>query len=113
MNKKAKEIGMNNAIFFNATGLDLNEKTSGAYASAKDVNIMNERALKMYPKIFLETTFSKIKIKSISGVEHFVENTNIIADKIPNLLFSKTGYTQLAGGNLGIIFRNKENHEIF
>jgi len=112
MNKKAEEIGMNNTVFFNATGLDLNEKTSGAYASAKDVNIMNMKALENYPKIFLDTTFLEMKIKSISGIEHNIKNTNIITDKIPNLFLSKTGFTQLAGGNLSIIFRNKEDHEI-
>jgi len=112
MNKKSKEIGMVNTVFFNSTGLDIDEKTSGAYSSANDMNILNKYALKVYPEVFKNTIFSEIKIKSQSGFEHDVKNTNLIVNKIPNLLFSKTGFTKLAGGNLSIIFKNKENHEI-
>lgn len=112
MNKKAEEIGMTNTTFFNSTGLDVDGKKSGAYSSARDMNILNSNALKTYPEIFKDTTFRELKIKSNSGIQHNITNTNIIINKIPNLLFSKTGYTELAGGNLSIIFRNKENHEI-
>jgi D-alanyl-D-alanine carboxypeptidase len=31
---------------------------------------------------------------------------------MPNILFSKTGYTVLAGGNLTIIFKDKMKHDI-
>lgn len=112
MNNKAETIGMTNFAFRNETGLDINEASSGAYASAKDVNQMNAYALKNFPEIFSNTAYSELKIKSNTGITHNVQNTNILADKIPNLLFSKTGYTKLAGGNLSIILENKEGHEI-
>ncbi|HPS21635.1 MAG TPA: serine hydrolase [Candidatus Paceibacterota bacterium] len=112
MNNKAETIGMTNFAFRNETGLDINEASSGAYASAKDINQMNAYALKNFPEIFSNTAYSELKIKSNTGVTHNVQNTNILADKIPNLLFSKTGYTKLAGGNLSIILKNKEGHEI-
>jgi D-alanyl-D-alanine carboxypeptidase len=40
------------------------------------------------------------------------ENTNVVIDKIPNLIASKTGYTDLAGGNLVIAFDAGLNHPI-
>lgn len=112
MNKKAEEIGMQNFAFLNSTGLDVNEASSGAYASAKDVNLMNAQALQAFPEIFFSTTFDEAVIISDSGIKHKVKNTDIITEKIPNLLFSKTGYTKLAGGNLSVIFKNKEEHLI-
>ncbi len=112
MNTKAKKIGMEHTVFLNPTGLDINGDTIGAYASAYDSNIMAVFALRDIPDIFSATTLPEINFKSESGFEHNIKNTNVILDKIPNLLFSKTGYTDLTGGNLTVIFRNKNGHEI-
>ena len=48
---------------------------------------------------------TKIKEKFIenSGLVYDLKNTNDSVDKIPGVLLSKTGYTDLAGGNLVII----------
>jgi D-alanyl-D-alanine carboxypeptidase (penicillin-binding protein 5/6) len=112
MNQKAEEIGMQNFVFFNSTGLDINDVKSGAYASAKDVNIMNIYAFKKFPEIFMDTALPEKTFKSASGKVHLAKNTNLITDKISTLFFSKTGYTKLAGGNLSIIFKAKNNHDI-
>ncbi|MFA6273707.1 MAG: serine hydrolase [Candidatus Paceibacterota bacterium] len=112
MNDQAQKIGMNSTVFLNATGLDFDEELSGVYSSARDANIMAIYALQNYPEVFNITTLAEVNLKSESGFEHNIKNTNIIVDKIPNILFSKTGLTSLAGGNLTIIFVNKEGHEI-
>ncbi len=112
MNEKAQKIGMENSIFFNTTGLDIDKDMAGAYASALDANLMASFAYQSYPEIFNATIFPEMKITSVSGFEHTIKNTDIILDKIPNILFSKTGYTALAGGNLTIIFKNKDSHDI-
>lgn len=112
MNNKARKIGMENALFLNFTGLDVNEKSVGAYASAQDANIMAMYALKAYPEIFSASVLPEINIKSESGFEHNIKNTNIILDKIFGILFSKTGFTPLAGGNLSVIYANKYGHNI-
>jgi D-alanyl-D-alanine carboxypeptidase len=106
MNNKARRIGMENSSFSSSTGLD------GAYASAKDANIMAIFALKAYPEIFGVTVLPEMNFKSESGLIHNIKNTDIILGEVPNLLFSKTGFTQLAGGNLTIIFKNKEGRNI-
>ena len=112
MNEKAQKIGMNTSSFSNATGLDVDANTAGAYGSAQDVNIMAMYALREYPEVFNATTMPEINIKSESGTDHNIKNTDDILDKIPNILLSKTGYTPLAGGNLVIIFKNKYEHII-
>jgi len=43
---------------------------------------------------------------------YFANNTNIFVDKIPNLIASKTGFTDLAGGNLVIAFNADINRPI-
>jgi len=125
INEKARKIGMENSLFFNFTGLDIDEVftgpprvdellrvEAGAYASAQDVNIMAIYALKAYPRIFSASIMPEINIVSESGFRHNIKNTDVILDKIPNILFSKTGYTPLAGGNLVIIYKNKYDHDI-
>ena len=73
---------------------------------------MTMYALKAYPEIFKASVLPEINVKSESGFDHNIKNTNNIIDKIPNLLFSKTGFTPLAGGNLTIIYKNKYEHNI-
>ncbi|MEK7104873.1 MAG: hypothetical protein AAB868_02435, partial [Patescibacteria group bacterium] len=98
MNDKAVKIGMENTLFFNFTGLDIDNGFAGAYASAQDVNVMALYAFKEYPEIFGASVMPEINIKSESGVNHNIKNISNILDKIPNILFSKTGLTPLAGG---------------
>ncbi|MFA5937020.1 MAG: serine hydrolase [Candidatus Paceibacterota bacterium] len=112
MNEKAKKIGMENTQFLNFTGLDINENAVGSFSTAQDMNILAMYALKAYPEIFSASIMPEIKIKSENGIEHDIKNTNYILDKIPNILFSKTGFTPLAGGNLTIIYKNKYGHII-
>lgn len=112
MNEEAKLIGMKSASFLNSTGLDINETESGSYSSAKDANIMAVAAYQAFPDIFNVTSLPEIEIQSNSGITHKAPNTDTILTKVPNILFSKTGYTTLAGGNLTVIFKNKENHLI-
>ncbi len=112
MNEKAKKIGMENAEFFNPTGLDINSTLSGGYASAKDINTMALYGFKYYPEIFGATIKKEMEIKSKNDFVHKIKNTNEMLEKIPNVLFSKTGYTPLAGGNLSVIFKDQGGHTI-
>ncbi|PIP69232.1 hypothetical protein CO033_03325 [Candidatus Nomurabacteria bacterium CG_4_9_14_0_2_um_filter_32_10] len=112
MNLKAQKIGAEKTLFLNFTGLDFNTVLAGAFASAQDVNIMVMYASRAHPEIFDASILPEIKIKSLSGFNHSIKNTNNILDKIPNILFSKTGYTPLAGGNLVIIYKNNYEHNI-
>ena len=112
MNQKGKEIGMQNTIFYNSTGLDLDSKEAGSYGKALDANLMAIYAIEKHPEVFSSAIVPSIILKSLSGNIHNIKNTNTITAQIPNLLFSKTGLTTLAGGNLTVIFKNKANHTI-
>ena len=57
-----------------------------------------------YPEILEPTRKSAARVYNSNGDYHDMENTNEIIYAIPNLLGSKTGYTDLAGGNLTIAF---------
>ena len=65
--------------------------------------ILFEYTLKNYPEILEATRYKNIKFSSAEN-KYSAENTNTIVDKIPNLIASKTGYTDLAGGNLVVAF---------
>lgn len=112
MNRKAKKLGMENTVFFNTTGLDESGNTVGAIGTAEDANKMAIFALNAHGDLFSITTQPEARFVSESQYEHEIQNTNIIADKIPNLLFSKTGNTNLAGGNLTIIFVDSKGDKI-
>lgn len=112
MNKKAKSIGTQNTFFSNVTGLDMNQDKPGAYGTALDSNKIAIYALKNYPEVFESTTWPELRVKSESGFTHNIKNTNLSINRIPGIMFSKTGFTQLAGGNLTIIFKNAYEHNL-
>lgn len=111
MNNKAQEIGMVSTEFKNVTGLDINTQNAGGYGTAEDANKLAIYALKKYPLIFKDTALEEKVFKSKSGFIHQIQNTNISLAKIPNVLFSKTGLTNLAGANLTVILKDKEGNE--
>jgi len=112
MNEKAKRIGLTNTIFINQTGLDIDIEHAGAYGTAEEMNKLAVFAFNAYPEVFMSTAMKDKDFASLSGFLHKVQNTNTVIDKLPNILLSKTGNTNLAGGNLVIIFKNDEGHKI-
>lgn len=104
MNIRAEELNLNTLHFKNMTGLDLSLSEPGAVGSARDISFLMEYIITNYPEILAPTKQSGARIYNTAGAYHEVSNTNEIALEIPNLLGSKTGYTDLAGGNLTIAF---------
>jgi serine-type D-Ala-D-Ala carboxypeptidase (penicillin-binding protein 5/6) len=104
MNIRAEEIGLNSFKFKNPTGLDISETEAGAIGSAEDVSRLLAYILQNYPEVLEPTQLGVARIYGSSGTYHDVENTNEVLYLIPNLLASKTGYTDLAGGNLTVAF---------
>jgi len=104
MNEKAAAIGMTTASFYNETGLDEPNGKNGGYASARDLTKLFEHTLRTYPTVLEATREAAITVTSGSNFIHRANNTNTSVSIIPNLIGSKTGFTDIAGGNLGIIF---------
>ncbi len=111
MNQKAQDLGMHDTSFTNVTGLDTSQ-VAGGLSSADDINKMVAYFYKNNKDIALATPEPTLEFAPENGTNLAVKNTNIIVSQIPNLLFSKTGLTKLAGGNLTIIFKNKAKHDI-
>lgn len=103
MNEKAKEIGLTNSRFFNEHGLDRTLEKGGAYGTARDMARLFEYALENQPGLLEATRYPNLHFASAEKA-YDAQNTNIFVSKIPNLIASKTGYTDLAQGNLVIAF---------
>lgn len=104
MNSKASELGMNDTRFFNESGLDQSIDESGAYGSAKDITKLLSYILKNHPDILEATKHKRINVTSIDNFTHTAINTDEIVANIPGIKASKTGYTDMAGGNLIVAF---------
>ena len=103
MNAYAKILGMNNTTFYNESGLD-EGLLAGSYGTASDVAILLEAFSNEYPQILATTAMKNVSLTSLSGVTHNIENTNESIYTYPGRLGSKTGLTNIAGGNLAFIF---------
>lgn len=110
MNNYVKGIGLEHTIFTNPAGLDLGGQIGGL-GTAKDMSTLILSFLTTMPDLALETiqpqqTFRSEDAKGNGkGLSHTVSNTNDLSAHIDSLLASKTGYTNLAGGNLAIAYR--------
>lgn len=104
MNKKAKEIGMKNTIFYNPNGLPMYGKLAGKNVSyentttAKDVVILERYVYSHYEKELTEITDREVYSYSEKGINK--PNTNPLLPLIKNVDGVKTGYTGKAGYNL-------------
>lgn len=104
MNDEARALELFQTFFLNPNGLDVNDTLSGAYGSAKDIANLFAYILKWKPALLEATAYESLRLNSEGGIPHVVQNTNILSRTIPGLLASKTGYTDLAGGNLAVAF---------
>ncbi|MCB9805655.1 D-alanyl-D-alanine carboxypeptidase [Candidatus Nomurabacteria bacterium] len=103
MNALAKKIDMNNTVYYNPTGLDLSDGSAGAKGTVRDLEKMFQYMIKSYPELLEATKDSRYSTYSQQGIGHNLENTNEIVNSLPNLLGSKTGFTDTAGGNLAVV----------
>mgnify|MGYP002725449810 CR=1 FL=1 len=103
MNIKANELGLHQTYFIDEAGLDVSDTQSGAYGSVSDVARLFKYALGNIPTSLEATTISDTWFDA-SGDSYPAINTNKAIGAIPGLIAGKTGYTDLAGGNLVIAY---------
>ena len=104
MNQVAESLGLHQTYFLNPTGLDVSLTQAGAYGSARDVaHLMAYTALE-HPALMEATRSEALTFRSDSEIDHLGMNTNQTTNESIGLLASKTGFTDLAGGNLVILF---------
>lgn len=112
MNKRAGELGLSRTKFWNETGLDVDEIQSGGYGSARDMVTLFSYVLKNYPELIEATGDETTTLDSLSQNSHEAENTNQVINQIPGIIGSKTGFTDLAGGNLIVAFNAGLKHPV-
>lgn len=112
MNKRARSIGLTQTSFQNESGLDLGGDVSGTYGSARDMAMLFDYVFRKHPELFIPTSYGALDLRSESGFVHHVTNTNQDAPYITGFIGSKTGYTDLAGGNLVVLVDIGVNHPI-
>lgn len=112
MNEKAQSMGLTSTRFMNESGLDLESLASGAEGSARDMGMLFEYVFKKHPDLFTSTTYARVDLRSENNIVHRVTNTNEIASGITGMIGGKTGYTDLAGGNLVVVVDIGVDHPV-
>jgi D-alanyl-D-alanine carboxypeptidase len=102
MNVEASKIG-STLQFTNPAGLDLKGQVGGV-GSAYDVALMMTQARKEIPQLLDATTHRRITVRTEKESLSGIPNTNQDIVAITGAEGSKTGYTDLAGGNLALVF---------
>ena len=111
MNRTASSLGLHTMRFFNPTGLDISTTEAGAYGSAEDISKLLAYIIANNRSMLEATSHDSIRIASADTI-HTAQNTNIAVDNLPGLIASKTGYSDLAGGNLSVAVDIGVNHPV-
>ncbi len=105
MNDLAHSLGLEHTYFLNVNGLDFSATQSGAYGSARDMAKLFAYAASSNPSLFAGTRHDGVALTTPDGkTKTSAFNTDELQGNVPGLILGKTGYTDLAGGNLGIVF---------
>ena len=108
----ASSLNLTQTYAVNGSGLDANTEVSGGYGSAYDIAVLAGALVDKAPSIALATTHPTTTETGLDGKSYTVKNTNPTVDTTPRLLLSKTGFTDLAGGNLAVVFDAGIEHPI-
>ena len=108
----ASALDLEETYAINGNGLDVNTVVSGGYGSARDIARLAGALVVHASDIALATTEESTEAYSVDGALYRVKNTDPMTATIPRLLLSKTGFTDLAGGNLALVFDAGIGHPI-
>lgn len=111
MNDYVKSLGFKNFRFNSASGLDYGEVLGGV-GTAREYAKLFAKSYEFIPDIMSYTTNSRVDIRSERFNLLQIPNTNMYASQSVGLMASKTGFTDLAGGNLAIMFDYDINRPI-
>jgi len=104
MNLFASGLGLQSTRFLNATGLDLDAKVSGGYGTAKETVRLLSWLVKNKPYVVEPTGKSSLAVYSIEGRRYVFDTSAEKLMAVPELIAVKTGFTEIAGGNVVFAF---------
>lgn len=107
MNKKVKDLGLNNTHFSNPTGLD----NGSQFSTTRDLVVVSKEAMKN--PIFAEIVGTKEKtVKSIDNrYTHRLLNINKLLGEVEGIKGVKTGWTENARENL-VTYIDRNNRKV-
>jgi len=107
MNKKVKDLGLNNTHFGNPTGLD----NGAQYSTTRDLIVVSKYAMKN--PVFAEIVGTKEKkVKSIDNkYSHKLVNVNKLLGEVSGVFGVKTGWTENARENL-VTYVERDNRKV-
>jgi D-alanyl-D-alanine carboxypeptidase (penicillin-binding protein 5/6) len=113
LNNQARDLNLTRSTFSNPTGLDVNvaQGEAGAYGSAFDVARLTAAFYQAHPELFALTTQPSVSVRDGDRTLTFPATMAPLQD-IPGFIGAKTGYTDLAGGNLVAIFDLEPGHPV-
>ncbi len=103
MNAEAEKIGLSHSILRDPSGLDERNLRGASYMSPRDVARAAFELVSRFPEITKLSSRSAYDITDKMGGKFSLHNTNPLVASTKNVLLSKTGYTNLAGGNLVMV----------
>lgn len=112
MNELAHSLGLSQTYFLNVSGLDLSLTQAGAYGSARDMAKLFAYAASAQSGLFAGTAQDGVLLTTANGEKMSASNTNEAQGAIAGLIMGKTGLTDLAGGNLAVVFDVGLSHPI-
>jgi len=106
MNYKAKELGLNNTMFFNPTGLDENKIN---YSTAFDLANMAKYIVSNNKDIAFLTTQPFFNVYTQNNLfHHTAQSTNLLLYEFGQIILGKTGYTDAAGECLLVALKGRK-----
>lgn len=100
MNKKAKELGLEDTHFCTASGLEIDGRENECYSSAYDIARIATVSLD-HSLIWKIMRIPEERFYSVDGTYmHELKNTDLLLQELPNCIGGKTGFTPLAGKSL-------------
>ncbi len=110
LNAQAQALNLTQTYFVNETGLDSSTLFSGTNGSAQNMSTLFAYAYATAPEIFAATAIDEYTFTNLEGTEYEAKNTNKALGNLPGLVFGKTGFTDLAGGNLVVVTESEPGH---
>jgi len=104
MNNLAERLALHQTFFLNSSGLDITERISGGYASARNIAYLMKTFIDKQPELAAATTLISGQVHPNTSQMIEVNNTNKMLTSLTGIKASKTGLTDLAGGNLVVAF---------
>ncbi len=110
MNAEAALLGLSTLRYDSVTGLDADSGQATVFGSAHDVLTLMYRDVIDFPTAMAYSTEMGDTIKATNGRSIELANTDLAIEKLGLLRASKTGYTDVAGGNLAVMWQEPSGH---